>query len=211
MRSPIVAVALGALLASTSAFAEQVTFDLSNPIGLLGPSHVYTVGGVSITAYAEGGGELAAKNTLPEDVGLGLTSSPDGEVTPGHQIAFDLSALAGSAVIFTASSTGGGDIFHLYESDSPSSLGTSLFAGTGDNPIDVGVLADRYLIATADFGPTGNGTIVANSIAGSVASPVSEPTSLALFGGALLGLAWCSRRRMRRSEGGDLPFAPSLD
>ncbi len=115
MNRSVSAYAFGAaILASTSAFAAQVTFDLSNPAVVLGLSHVYTVGGASITAYAEGGGQLVAKHDLPEDIGLGLTSSPfgDGEITPGNWIAFDVSELSGD-IVFAASSTEGGDIFHL--------------------------------------------------------------------------------------------------
>ncbi len=90
--------------------------------------------------------------------------------------------------------------------------------------IDLGALIDAYLIVTADVGG-GTATVLASTIGGAVASPVSEPATLTLLAGGFFGLAWLHRRRVRRSEGRsdygalgsarlrrhDLPFAPALD
>jgi hypothetical protein len=197
----IAAFTIGALLASTSAMAG--VWNLADPTGVLGTSHVYSdgvAGDPTITAFAEGPGspQLTAKNDGPDEVGLGLTNDPSGdhEITPGSWVALDITQLVGRTsnmdMSFAGNSTAGGDIWHVYGSNSASVLGTSILSGTGDAVVELmGVIGIwSFVNISADAGPTGNGTVLANEVdANVVAAPVREPSSLSLLAMAAAGFA----------------------
>jgi hypothetical protein len=200
-----VAAAVAALV-STSAGASPVIWNLDAPLGDLGPSHVYSdsVPGdpaIAATAFGPKSPHLTAKNDGPDEDGLGLTNGSFGEITPGSWIQFDISQLAGRVasadLSFAANSTAGGDVWHVYGSNTQGTLGTSILAGTTDATFDLMKVVGAYAFinVTADAGPTGNGTVLAREFDANIARAVPEPASAALVITGMAGLWWFANRR----------------
>jgi PEP-CTERM motif len=135
-------VALIALSASTAANAAT-TISFGTPTGNLGNTHVYTTGGLTVTASgftaANAATALYGKNGGGDEVGLGLANDPSGD----HEIYYgmgyvqlDVSALFGlvSSVSFSTNSTTAGERWSIFGSNVAHSYGgVALLSGTNEN------------------------------------------------------------------------------
>ncbi|MFL6759627.1 PEPxxWA-CTERM sorting domain-containing protein [Sphingomonas sp.] len=114
----------GAALCTASAASAAVNIDFGSQTGNLGPTAIYTSGGLTVTAagYSDGFDHIAAtplfgKNDAGDEKGVGLAADPSNqnEIYWGYShlgafIELDVSALFGlvpSAQFFMGSTTGG--------------------------------------------------------------------------------------------------------
>lgn len=209
MNSRLVALLAGAAMLMTApVWATTTTWSFASPAGTLGNSQVYTVNGVSITAYgfsaANSGTNLFGKAEGGDENGVGIASEDDHEISGSEFVQFDLSQVLsdlhpGSGSI-QVGSVQSGEGFQIWGSNSLGSPGTALASG--------GSAADgkwfslppnfdsyKYLGLSATGGDVLAGALSFSS------STVPEPATFWMFTGAL-GLGLLMFRRFRLESDG---------
>ena len=161
------------LLVAPAGRADGVSF--SSPTGDWGSTtHTFTIHGISITATAFNGGNLFAKNSDPDETGMGLAGDPSGD----HEI--------------FAKMGGAQDYIQL------DLLGLST-AGFTNVKFQMGSTegGDQWQVtACSTAGVSGSGPCSANA-----STPVRRPSSCALLLAGMLGLAGVSFARRLATKG----------
>jgi len=191
------------LALSSLASADTIVFD--SPLGDLGATHTYTLGGASIVATAFNGGDLFGKNLGFGEQGLGLTADPNKEneiFGPGTDfIQLDLLNLINfTGLTFRMNSVQ--TAFHDSWSVSACSVsgtdcGTSPTTGTDSSfhGLPAGFSATNHFL---DFSaPTGN--VLLSALTGT-APTVPEPRFYGIFVISILGLSGFVYRKARRAR-----------
>ncbi len=197
MRASMLIAALSAtLLCAGMAKADQITA----PVGDLGPTYTFNVGGVSVTAYAFSGPMSATnlyfKNLGGEDIetGLGLARNRYHEISSGQFVSLDVSNLNSASISLWLGSVERGESYSIWGSNTLGQPGTELT--TGDLNGQAVTVADdgmyKYISVSA---PTGNVTVwgIADP-SGPVATPEPGTLTMLVAGIALAaGLAFVTR------------------
>jgi hypothetical protein len=197
------------LLVAPAGRADGVSF--SSPTGDWGSTtHTFTIHGISITATAFNGGNLFAKNSDPDETGMGLADDPSGDheifaKMSGAQdyIQLDLLGLITAGftnVKFQMGSTEGGDRWEVtacstagVSGSGPCSANASTLVGS-DGTLN---LAPMNLSATnhyLDISAT-KGNVLLDELQAFDPPSVPEPSSYALLLVGMLGLAGVSFAR----------------
>jgi len=117
------------------------TWSFTSPVGTLGTSQAYTVGGVTINAYgyttSGKATALYAKVQSGDEFGLGISGTSGNEIDTAHFVQLDLSAAIAAGATnaqMTVNSVQCGESYSLYGSNTLGSLGTLLKGSlTADN------------------------------------------------------------------------------
>jgi hypothetical protein len=128
MRKLLLAAAGAAALAFSGAANAAVEINFNNPTGNIGPSHTYSNGGLSVTAYGVDENlnplDLYGKSDGGDENGVGIANDPSGDHEiwgdVGGAVILDVSALLAdnvSAAQFFMGSTTGGESWNIYEWD----------------------------------------------------------------------------------------------
>ncbi len=200
-------VALAALAASSTANATT-TISLGGPNVNWGNTHVFTSGGLTVTASgftaANAATALYGKNGGGDEIGVGLANDPshDNEIYYGMgYVQLDVSALFGlvSSVTFSTNSTTDGEQWSIFGSNvSGSYAGSALLTGTNESSATLpGFGSYRYY----DFVSTSTSGGKNFLIAGLTATAVPEPATWAmmLLGFGLIGASVRYGRRKSAS------------
>jgi hypothetical protein len=180
--------------------ATAITWDFSSPTGDLGPTHSYTVSGLTITAAgfhldfppAPGGStvDLFGKQNGGDENGLGLVDDPTGDHEIQDASFIRLTMPAGlTNVSITMNSVTGPDSFDIFGSTS-ATTGYSILTPVGccsdELPHSVPFMPFYIVEAT-------NGNVLLSSLS-AVPGPIAGAglPGLILAGGGLLG--WWRRR-----------------
>jgi len=211
---------VGALLLMTSpVWASTVTIDFSSCSsisssfpgtcpGNLGTDTVtYTSGGLSVTATGylntSTTNNLFVKSDGPGESGLGLAGTAQDEVGVGQYIYLDMSDLLShgidSGTLWIGSAQVGEDA-KVCETSAVGTPGTTNCLTAMGNSSELTHLAVNWssgdpILSITAFGNSSN-VLVAKAI---TASPVPEPSSMALFGTMLLAFAF-AYHRLRNSK-----------
>ncbi|HWW82179.1 MAG TPA: Ig domain-containing protein, partial [Vicinamibacterales bacterium] len=155
------AIAYSSCTASCGIVGSTV-FNFDSPLGALGTSQTYTVGGLTITAYGYTNSgtavELNAKNMGGDEFGVGINGAAEEEIDPNHFVQLDLSQLEAAGVTnpqMMISSIQAGEGYNVYGSNTLGSLGTKLVsAGTMDVTLFTipGYPTYRYIAVQASSG-----------------------------------------------------------
>ena len=199
MRTALIALAATAL--ATSAGAATVNFNFDSATGDLGPTHTYTVDGLSVIATAEDtpvgeSADLYGKNAGCPECGLGLADDPSGD----HEIAFgqgyvqlDVSGLIGHVVSmsadFTTGSTTSGEEWAVYGSNTAGTLGTFLTSGTTQGGASLTTLPQwgKWQFYNFDeIAPVQNDNILLSTLTATTSVP--EPATWAMMLMGVFGL-----------------------
>ena len=194
-------------LGAASAANATTTIDFNNPTGNLGPSHTYTSGGLSVTAYGVNGDldpvDLFGKSNGGDENGVGTANDPSGDheiwgdiIANGSAIVLDVSDLLASNVSqaqFFMGSTTNGEQWIVWESNT---LGGFSVALTGTDELTWHDLPDWGSYTYYGFTAGGNGQ---NVLLGglSLTTSVPEPSTWAmmLFGFGAMGFALRRNKR----------------
>jgi hypothetical protein len=193
--------ALAVIGLGISAQANTVTWSfLENGTGNLGNSSTFTESGISLTAYGFTSANVATalwgKNDGPGETGLGIASDGDHEINPVSYVQINMTPLLNSTVTsILFGSVQSGETALVYFSSSLGSLGSFLGTITSDTTFTV-PLADLngYIGVTAGGSNTGNDPNVLISTLSATVPVPDGGTTVALLGGALLGLGLLKRK-----------------
>ncbi|HUY14623.1 MAG TPA: PEP-CTERM sorting domain-containing protein [Terriglobia bacterium] len=183
------------LLATTTwANTNPITWNFDSPTGVLGTSHTYTAGGITLTAYGfsnmNSPTDLYGKNLGGDEQGLGIAGLPNNEIGGSAFVQIDLTPLLAqfTSGFLSIGSVQSGENYDIWVSNTLGQLGTEIIPnGTGnDTQIPISFVdGSPYLGISA--GTSGNVLLSTLSV-----SP--EPTSLSLFGIGLFLAAFLVRR-----------------
>jgi hypothetical protein len=209
----VIALAVGA----TSAQAAVVEFDFAAPTGNLGSSHIFTLGGISITAkgftsshpatnpetFTTADLNIKFNGTGNQETGLGIagTGSADNEIvgSEGDAILFDLGTNT-SGVSIEMGSVTDGESFNISTASAFDGTDAAGFTSlvTGDkvtNPSFVTLTGVHEFLLVTETGGGQNGNVLIDALRVGAPTPVPEPATLALFGAGLFGLGMIRRRK----------------
>jgi hypothetical protein len=208
----------GAALCTASAASAAVNIDFGSQTGNLGPTAIYSSGGLTVTAagFSNGFGvstDLYGKNDAGDEKGVGLAADPSGEheiyrATSGLGafVEVDVSALFGlvsSGQFFMGSTTGGAPSGEQWAVNGSNIAGCGWFCGSprvtgfdeGTHDLfDFGTYKyyDFYSLGTG--GNAADGNVLLRGLV--LPSPVPEPGTWAMM---LLGFGAVSAA-MRRNR-----------
>jgi hypothetical protein len=208
----------GAALCTASAASAAVNIDFGSQTGNLGPTAIYSSGGLTVTAagFSNGFGvstDLYGKNDAGDEKGVGLAADPSGEheiyrATSGLGafVEVDVSALFGlvsSGQFFMGSTTGGAPSGEQWAVNGSNIAGCGWFCGSSrvtgfdEGPhdlFDFGTYKyyDFYSLGTG--GNAADGNVLLRGLV--LPSPVPEPGTWAMM---LLGFGAVSAA-MRRNR-----------
>ena len=191
IKSILAVAAVAGLCAGVQAATINYTFMENGQNVTLGSSSVFTVGGVSITAYGVGD-TIYAKNSGPGETGLGFTHDLDHEISGEGFIQLDISQLINStlATIFISSVqvNEAGDIFYSDILGSQGSYIGSVVNADGSYDI-TSYLSHRYINVS---GSAGN--VLIAGLTANVPSVPDGGTTAAMLGAALTALGLVRRK-----------------
>ncbi|MEH6405013.1 MAG: PEP-CTERM sorting domain-containing protein [Sneathiella sp.] len=191
------------LLSIASFAAHAATFDFTTPNRILATSFAMEEDGILLTVTAayfnnDGTAHDGSPQVITDSNGLGVTNHwEDDEITGGHNYN-DLAIFEFSEEVklesVTFSNWDNNDEFTLFVGD------LSTFLGTGFEE-DHNFSENNYVnmifgIGAFDGGWFGDNFMIKSMSVSSI-SAVPLPSSVILFGGALVGLGWISRRKMK--------------
>src|SRR4051812_31918800 len=119
--------------------ANTVTFNFQeNGPGTLGASSTFTESGISITATAQAGQTLYAKNDGGDETGLGLTAEADHEIDGTHflQLTVPTTPATNLKLIFLGS-VQPGEVANIFFSTTLGSLGVPIGSVSADQSFDI--------------------------------------------------------------------------
>ena len=191
IKSILAVAAVAGLCAGVQAATINYTFMENGQNVTLGSSSVFTVGGVSITAYGVGD-TIYAKNSGPGETGLGFTHDLDHEISGEGFIQLDISQLINStlATIFISSVqvNEAGDIFYSDILGSQGSYIGSVVNADGSYDI-TSYLSHRYINVS---GSAGN--VLIAGLTANVPSVPDGGTTVAMLVAALTALGLVRRK-----------------
>ncbi len=219
-------IAAGALLGFAGlapAGTVTYTWNFDSPTGNLGTSQAYTstndggLANVTITAYGFRSTDwglratdLYGKNGGTGEQGLGIAYTSDNEINPGYFVQLDLtnvlSQLSPLSGTLTIDSVQPGEYYTLYLGSSKWKLGTQVDSGTStsghpavtlsaDNPLSDLKTGVDFLGVGAHCG---NVLLSSMTVTEDPNAKAPEPATMAMVGGALVGLASLRRRVWKR-------------
>lgn len=192
-----------------------LTWNFNSPTGALGTSQTYysNPDNVAITAYGFTCSNADLSNCTTKDLygkndgvnenGLGLANGGDNEIQTNQFVQLDLTNLFKLLPLgetFTIDSVQLGEGFAFYQSNTQGVAGTllSTYVGTGPTQVSQPLTlsaANGDFISVAAYG---TGDVAIHSLSATIGSvDAPEPATLALVGGALIGLASLRRRKAR--------------
>jgi hypothetical protein len=208
LRATLTAFAIGAgvVLGASGAQAATIIWNLNSPPGVPSPNpdtQTFTAGGITISANGFTSGNFSGPPNLPlfvktgggDETGLGsnVDASGDHELngTQWIQIDFRNARMAGVTDFdFMMGSSTGTEAWRVFGSNSATSLGSQIFAGTDELEHDLtganGAFAFYNFQATA-------GNVLVASVSGAVPEPATW--AMMLIGFAGLGFAFRQSRR----------------
>lgn len=181
-------------MATLAVASATTTFNFNVPSGTLGNSQVYTVGGVSITAYGFNGSssptDLYGKNGGGDENGVGLAGETNSEINVGQGfIQLGLSGLVGPFTI-TIGSTTGSDAWKIIGSNMlGSATGTAILSGGDESPHTITTSA-KYLTVEATAG-----NVLLDQFTATSSVPEPGAISLVASGLALIGMSRLKRKK----------------
>ena len=201
-------IGLSALMVAAGANAAVIDFDLGSAHDNLGPTHTYTVGGLSLkaTGYDNVGAttDLFGKHNGGNEDGLGLANDPTGdkEIHFGSGfVQLDISQLIGKADThvfkFETNSTTNGEEWAVFGSDTAGSYsGSPLLTGTGQTPQTLTDLVGHTYYDFVEINHTkgqgDNFLIESFSV-----TPVPEPATWAMLLAGVFGIGAVARSARR--------------
>ena len=192
IKSILAVAAVAGLCAGVQAATIDYTFMENGQNVTLGSSSVFTVGGVSITAYGVGD-TIYAKNSGPGETGLGFTHDSDHEISGGGFIQLDVSQLINAtlATIFL-SSVQVNEAADLFYSDILGSQGNYIGSVVNaDGSYNITSFLSHHYINVS--GSAGN-VLIAGLTANVPSSVPDGGTTAAMLGGALTALGLVRRK-----------------
>ena len=175
----LIAAACMAFGVTTQANTVTFTFQENGP-GNLGASSTFTESGISITATAQAGQTLYAKNAGGDETGLGLTAEADHEIDGSHflQLTVPTSPATSLKLIFLGS-VQPGEMANIYYSTVLGILGSPIGTVSGDGSFDISGVLPGYI--GIQGGGTGGANVLLDSLVVTTGVPDSGST-LALLG-----------------------------
>jgi hypothetical protein len=210
LRATLTAIAIGAglVLGASGAQAATIIWNLNTPPGVPSPNpntQTFTAGGITITANGFINGNFSGPPNLPlfvktdpgDETGLGsnVDASGDHELngTQWIQIDFRNARMAGVTDFdFMMGSSTGTEAWRVFGSNSATSLGSQIFAGTDELTHDLTGVNGAF--AFYNFQATAGNMLVAN-VSGVAAVPEPATWAMMLLGFAGLGFAFRQSRR----------------
>jgi len=204
-KSLILGVVTALALAGGTAQAATITWDMSGgiaPPGMaVGVTHNFTAGGMTISAAgfttpSFTPTDLFLKHNGGDQVGLGVASGVDHEISGNDIVVVNFSAIAAGltpdSFDFKMSSVSGNDSWLVLGSNTGTAGSFTHTVASGHNEgLHTGLPIFNFYEFSA---PTG--TVLLGQVSGTTAPAAApEPMSLALFGLGLAGLALVRRRR----------------
>jgi hypothetical protein len=186
----MVAGACMAFALATQANTVTFTFQENGP-GTLGASSTFTESGISLTATAQAGQTLYAKNQGGDETGLGLTDEEDHEIDGSHflQLTVPTSPVTSLKLIFLGS-VQSGELAKIYFSSTLGTLGSQIGTVSSDGSFDISALGPGYIGITG--GGTGGANVLLNSL--TVETVPDCGSTVALLGAGLTCIGMLRRK-----------------
>ena len=208
LRGALMALAVGAVatLSAASAQAATLIWDLSSPAGVLPlAGQSYTAGGITISAAGFLNGNFSTPNLQlfgktggGDETGLGssVDSTGDHELNGTQWIQINFTAARAAGVTnfdFVMGSTTDTEAWRVFGSNSATSLGVQIFAGTDEGMTHTFTGANDAF-TFYNFQAT-NGNVLLQEVSGVTAVPEPATWGMMLLGFLGLGFAFRQSRR----------------
>ena len=211
LRATLTAIAIGAgvVLGASGAQAATIIWNLNTPPGVPSPNpntQTFTAGGITITANGFINGNFSGPPNLPlfvktgggDETGLGsnVDSTGDHELNGTQWIQINFTAARAAGVTnfdFVMGSTTDTEAWRVFGSNSATSLGVQIFAGT-DEGVTHTFTGANDAFTFYNFQAT-NGNVLLQEVSGVTAVPEPATWGMMLLGFLGLGFAFRQSRR----------------